>query len=132
MDADGTARTEITSLRDFSATLSWSPDGGKIAFDDSSGSSVDIFVVNVDGSGRQDLTADHAYYDGTPVWSPDGSKILFSRYDLYEVYGGTMLHTINPDGTNLTRLLNGFADGWNEDFADWSPAANKIVYSVNR
>ncbi len=132
MNADGTDRTEITPLNSSTASLSWSPDGGKIAFDDASvvSASIDIFVVNLDGSGRQNLTADHTHLDLTPVWSPDGSKILFSRYGVYG-YSGTMLHTINVDGTNLTPLANGFADGWNEDSADWSPAVNKIVYSVN-
>ncbi len=135
MNADGTDRTEITTLNGSTASLSWSPDGGKIAFDDASAvsSNIDIFVVNLDGSGRQNLTADHTHLDLTPVWSPDGSKILFSRYDVYPPvgYGGTMLHTINVDGTNLTPLANGFADGWNEDSANWSPAVNKIVYIVN-
>jgi Tol biopolymer transport system component len=28
--------------------------------------------------------------------------------------------------------MNGFVDGWNEDVPDWSPAVNKIVYSVNQ
>jgi TolB protein len=135
MNADGTDRTEITTLNGSTASLSWSPDGGKIAFDDASAvsTSTDIFVVNLDGSSRQNLTADHTHLDLTPVWSPDGSKILFSRYDVYPPvgYGGTMLHTINVDGTNLTRLVNGFANGWNEDSPNWSPAVNKIVYSVN-
>ncbi len=140
MNSDGTNRTEITELNDsLFATwgpLSWSRDGRKIAFHDSSGPStgIDIFVVNADGSGRQNLTADHAHWDLTPTWSPDGSKILFSRYDFYDFYGGyggTMLHTVDIDGTNLTRLENGFADGWNEDLPDWSPATNKIVYAVN-
>lgn len=138
MKADGTNQTEITALDDSNGTgwrrLSWSPDGRRIAFYDFSpvSKSNDIFVVNVDGNDRRNLTPDHANEDLNPVWSPDGSKILFSRLDVYEVYSGTMLHTVNADGTNLTRLENGFADGWNEDTPDWSPAVNKIVYSVNR
>ena len=141
MNADGSNQTEVTSLTNSGFVrwrpLSWSPDGKKIAFHDFSdvSGSMDIFVVNVDGNGRQNLTPDHTHLDLTPVWSPNGSKILFSRYDNSyppSGYGGTMLHTINADGTNLTPLQNGFADGWNEDFPDWSPAVNKIVYSVNR
>lgn len=138
MNADGTNRTEITSLTTSAYTtwrpFSWSPNGRKIAFHDSTGhhwTGLDIFVVRTDGTGRQNLTADHEHLDITPTWSPDGSKILFSRYDLYGGYGGTMLHTIGADGGDPTPLANGFADGWNEDFPDWSPAANKIVYSVN-
>jgi Tol biopolymer transport system component len=62
------------------------------------------------------------------------TKILFSKDGRYPPvgYGGTMLHTINVDGTNPAPLINGFVNGWNEDVPDWSPAANKIVYSVNQ
>jgi len=141
MNADGTNRTEITPLHDTPWAAfrpNWSPDGGRIAFHDASSGAtgtadIDVFVVNLDGSGRRNLTTDPGHFDGMPVWSPDGSKILFSRYGQYPPgWGGTMLHTINLDGTNLTALQNGFADGWNEDFPDWSPVVNKIVYSVNR
>lgn len=139
MNSDGSNRTEIAALNNsLFATwdpFSWSPNGKMIAFHDSSVGSaeIDVFVVNAGGGRRRNLTADHTHWDITPTWSPDGSKILFSRYDVYAPsgYGGTMLHTVDINGTNLTRLENGFADGWNEDLADWSPATNKIVYSVN-
>jgi Tol biopolymer transport system component len=137
MNPDGSGRSQIAHFDlyapGFARSLSWSPDGTRLAFADRSDSkNVDIYVVGVDGKGRRNITSDHEHLDLYPVWSPDGSKIMFSRYDVYDnMYGGTMLHTINPDGTGLTRLLNGFADGWNEDYPDWSRATNKIVYSVN-
>jgi Tol biopolymer transport system component len=137
MTADGTHRTEVTSIYNTEWATGtnprWSPDGRKIAFHDFGPSSMDIFVVDSDGSNRQNLTSNHDHSDLFPTWSPDGSKILFNRYGIYEPnsYSGTMLHTINADGTNLTRLTNGFANGWNEDFPDWSASRNKIVYNVN-
>ena len=121
MNADGTNKTEITPISysiwdHWSWSMSWSPDGNRIAFQDDG----HIFVVNVDGSGRKNLTADNPHGGAMPVWSPDGSKILFSSWTL---------HTINPDGTNLTPLQNGGANGY-EDSPDWSPMGNKIVYDA--
>ena len=62
MNADGSNQRDVTPLslsKSYNPgwwwsplRLSWSPDGKKIAFDDSG----QIFVVNVDGSGRQNLT----------------------------------------------------------------------------
>jgi len=138
MNADGTGRTEITTVSTSQnvATwrpFSWSPDGRKIAFQDADVGGIYIFVINADGTDRRNLTAAHSSAAYNPTWSPDGSKIMFSRGDIYAPsgYGGTMLHTINADGTGLTRLKNGFLNGWNEDMANWSPVTNKIVYSVN-
>ena len=131
MNADGTGRAEVTSAHSTSS-LRWSPDGRLIAFDDVLGEAGAIFLVNADGGGRVNITSGHL--DLEPVWSPDGQRILFTRYGSFPPVGyfGTMLHTINADGTDLRPLLNGFADGWNEDMPDWSPAVNKIIYSVNR
>ena len=40
--------------------------------------------------------------DNSPTWSPDGSKIAFDtlRDGNWEIY------SMNPDGSNLTRLTN--------------------------
>ena len=52
----------------------WSPDGHKIAFDDSGDNFENhIWLMNPDGTGEQQLRA-----GGHPVRSPDGTKILFT------------------------------------------------------
>jgi len=42
------------------------------------------------------------------------------------------MHTIRPDGTDLQELPNGQAtDGWNDDYAKWSPSGDQIVFMGN-
>jgi TolB protein len=94
---------------------SWSA-SGKIAFDDSTGptSYSDILVVNPDGSGLRNLTADQAAARNIrPAWSPDGEKIAFVRNGEIEV--------MNADGSDPTTLTGGNAPAW-------SPNGQQIVF----
>lgn len=131
MNEDGSNRVEITTIgsifilppnhfSDF-FSLSWSPDGRRIAFQDN----WDIYVVGADGSNRQRLT-DAGGYDHEPAWSRDGSKILFSsaRTRLYP-----SLYTMKPDGTDL-QPFPGFDENW-EIAPNWSPAGDKILFVVD-
>src|SRR5262245_45776630 len=126
MNEDGTNKVQITPIRSNPAPLSWSPDGGRIAFQDTDPElpKTHIFVVNIDGSNRRNLTPDIASWDSDPSWSPDGSRILFSRVlqpGDASVYGGHVLHTIDPEGTELRRLPDGFKDGFDDVMPSWSP-----------
>lgn len=91
MNADGSgieALTKLTAEGAPSDEPAWSPDGSKIAFESNralNGSSeysesVNIWVINADGSGVKPLTqflarSAHSLW---PNWSPDGSKIVFA------------------------------------------------------
>jgi len=88
---------------------SWSPDGRRIAFTrrhipfPCCLEPADVWVMNADGSGLQDLTPNTPDSDEVgATWSPDGSKILFNGNRL-----------MNPDGTNQTTLPPGaLGDSW--------------------
>jgi Tol biopolymer transport system component len=81
MNADGSGgQTRLTRMIDtgaYASSPSWSPDGGKIAFEsDRDGSDSEIYVMNADGSDVTQLTNNNAS-DGSPSWSPDGERIAF-------------------------------------------------------
>lgn len=66
----------------------WSPDGTRIAFVSSRGG---IFMMNVDGSGLEQLTFEGADADRNPAWSPDGDMIAFESTR----GGGLEIHTLD-------------------------------------
>lgn len=89
----------------------WSPDGKKIAFSSTGAKPAehvgqpnrDIFVINVDGTRRTNLT-NHPGRDATPTWSPDGRRIAFSSWRNssfnWEIY------VMNANGSNQTNITN--------------------------
>jgi serine/threonine protein kinase/Tol biopolymer transport system component/tetratricopeptide (TPR) repeat protein len=78
-------RTDGTDLRDLTNDNyrhfwpRWSPDGKRITFSSRRTGNYEIWVINRDGSGLQQLTSGHqspgAHYS---VWSPDGSRMAYS------------------------------------------------------
>jgi TolB protein len=134
MNTDGSNRAEITSLSDFVSiepsgsigfSMSWSPDGRKIAFQDPYYD--DIWVVDVETHARQNLTNNgggtlFSLSDYHPSWSPDGTKILYSSPRLNGLCPS--LYEINPDGTDQ-RLLSEYCSAYSPN---WSPDGTKIVF----
>jgi hypothetical protein len=58
----------------------WSPDGTKIAFERTGGSSRGVWLMNADGTGVTRVTTpSRPESDHSVAWSPDGASILFSR-----------------------------------------------------
>ena len=98
MAADGSAPRNLTRHEARDRKPAWSPDGRRIAFvSDRQGESEqglaptnDIFVMNADGSGVEQLTSSRRpVFAGDPAWSPDGSSIAFNMLDgegLSEIY----------------------------------------------
>jgi len=64
MNADGSNQTQV-STAEYCVRVSWSPDGDQIVFE----SALDIYKVNVDGTGETRLTISAAN-NMRPVWSP--------------------------------------------------------------
>ncbi len=108
----------------------FSPDGRRVAYSgpvgDGSLGRYALFVVNVDGSGRRQLTAPRIG-DFDPAWSPDGASIAVSRDERgnFEPSCCT-LWVIGADGPGERRLAGAtFAKQ-----PTWSPDGRQLVFTA--
>ncbi len=103
-DSDGTSQRTLSeqALPEFDA--SFSPDSLKIVFTSTRNSTenLDIYVINVDGTGETRLT--FANRNSHARFSPDGAQIGFGSSDVG--FTGYEILVINPDGSGLTALTN--------------------------
>lgn len=144
MRDDGTALQQLTfGDRDQTAPR-WSSDGTRIVFSSSRegvppapnfNTPFDIWAMNADGSGQENLTRTPTLYEWWPHWSPDGKKLLFTRAEVLLDGSGTWIGTrtrimiaeANASGaTPLHAPDTLFVD----DVASWSPDGSRIAFSV--
>ena len=111
----------------------WSPDGSKIVFQrDFAGAPPQIFVMNADGTGVQQMTTGQ-YGAYVPNWSQDGSKILYTAPPVGGSGGQSEIWVMNANGANPHQVTECSSKGWKCSGADWHPIEgdNRIVYSVS-
>jgi Tol biopolymer transport system component len=82
MNRDGSNLQQVTKgLGGANWAPFFTPDGTKIIFasnmKDPRGGNFDIYLINLDGSGLEQITFSDAF-DGFPMFSPDGSKLVFA------------------------------------------------------
>ncbi|MGZ4135968.1 MAG: TolB family protein [Actinomycetota bacterium] len=101
-----------------------SPDGRSVVFGDTRAGSLDLWLMDLDASGRahglRRLTQEPGD-EGWPDWSPDGRSVLYEadengamNVDVLDVTAGTT-HPITVDGHSVT--------------ASWSPDGSSIVFA---
>jgi TolB protein len=115
---DGTDLQRITHGGGFTYA-SFSPDGKSILHRRQKGEVSQVFVMNSDGSGDQNLSGS-SVLDGWPSWSPKGDKIVFSRH----VESGFQIFVMNRDGTGVRQLTDAAGEFVNPR---WSPDGSRIL-----
>jgi Tol biopolymer transport system component len=101
-------------------TPAWSPDGRKLAFVSRRDGNSEIYVMNADGSGQENLTH-HPASDSHPSWSRDGRKLAFvSRRD-----GNSEIYVMSADGSGLRNVTRTPSDDLDPA---WSPDGRGIAF----
>jgi len=124
INADGSGARHLAPRTTEGDPAVFSPDGSKIAFPDFySTRNAEINVVNMDGSGRINLTRSTSLGENQPAWSPDGRLIVFSAY---AATPHTEVYVMNSDGTGIRQLTN--SPRVSSSLPVFSPDGRKIAF----
>jgi TolB protein len=92
--------------------------GNRIAFMSNRHGNLEIYIMNLDGSGLKRLT-NNAANDGLPIWSLDGKTIAF----VSDQGGPWAIWAMSPDGSNRRKLFpiggEGLTFDWQNERISW-------------
>ena len=117
INSNGSGKKRLISDDKSLRVLFWSKDGKKIFFLQEG----DIWVMDSSGKNTKKLT-DNMDCRRVCV-SPKGDKIAF----IAKTYGVSWIYTMNPDGTNLKRLLK--HSSYYRSCLAWSPDGERIIFT---
>jgi hypothetical protein len=123
INLDGSGTPVVLPQSDEHSFAAWSPDGSKIAYQQTSNTGARYFwVANADGSGNHPLPVVQNQNDNhTPSWSPDGTRLTFSAFQGAPT-SATEVNLTAADGSGSTTTLTTGGDNYD---AVWKPA--KVV-----
>jgi Tol biopolymer transport system component len=121
VDASGANKRKLTDSRSDNINPAWSPNAKQIAWASTRTGTVNIYVMNADGTGQRALTTSKRGSSSAPAWSPDGKLIAFesNRDGNWEIY------VMNADGTGERNVSR---DGDDDFRPSWAPDSRRLVY----
>jgi hypothetical protein len=121
MDADGRNARRLTNDSGVVASPSFVPPAGdRIVFESSRGGRSQIYVMGLDGSGRQVL-APGSWSNRSPRVSPDGRKVVF----VSSREGGDHIYEMDINGSNARRLTT---DSHPESAPSYGPEGRAVYF----
>jgi TolB protein len=123
MNADGSGDHAVLANTLFSVEARWSINNQLVFMSLMNSSVLEIYVMNIDGTGLRQLTDSGT--NGDPVWSPDGGRITFGS----DREGGGKLNIFvtNADGTQQRQLTH-FDVPYEAGDTNWSSDGRKIAF----
>jgi len=121
MDRNGRKRSRCTFAENkWDNSPTWSPDGQNIAFAREYGNTLEIWIMNADGSNLHQV---QQIKGGGPHFTPDGRILFHSEYKDSEIC------LADIDGKNIIKLTDNEAEDWHPEI---SPEGKKIVFMSDR
>jgi len=100
---------------------------GKLVFSSDSTGNSELFMMNPDGSGMEQITQT-SMGEIEPAISPGGSRIAYVK--------GSQIFVMDADGSNDIQLTDTYKNGGNglhdSYHISWSPDGNKLLFISNR
>ncbi len=123
MNADGSARIDLSRNPASDTQPEWSPSGTQIAFASDRSGEYEVYVMNADGSGVTQLTTGGP--NTRPVFTADGKYIVFtSTRD-----GNSEIYRMELDGSDQTNLTN---DPGDDRLPAAAPKGDRILFQSSR
>ena len=124
---NGTGLVRLTNNAAKDGHGAWSPDGSRLVFESNRDGKFQLYVTGADGTGTTRLT-NIAADDVHPIWLPGCSdRIVFASNRDGAAF---RIFSIDPDGTNITRLTSAPQSGpAQDDYPAWSglPASISVT-----
>jgi Tol biopolymer transport system component len=121
------ARVQLTDNAALDFLPGWSPAGSQIVFSSERTGDLDIWIMNLDGSGAHNLTQSPTSQETGPDWSAMGGRIAYTSFSSSPVERDIWI--VNGDGTGATNLTNSTSD---DVGPSWSPDGTKIAFFSDR
>lgn len=116
----------LTSGPAYHAECAYSPDGTKIVYASNASGSMNLYIMDADGSNQKQMTHTENVYNGGPFFSPDGKKVVFradrEKKDHLQIY---ILDLMTGEETQLT---HNDAVNWGPY---WHPDGDKIAFATS-
>src|SRR5688572_10243977 len=110
INPDGSGLEQLTSTGK-DGEPAWSANGRRIAFTSDRDGNSEVYVMDANGAGQQNLT-NHPADDSHPAWSPDGRRIAFDRLTPGVGYD---IHVMDAGGGGATKITEGVDPVWSPD-----------------